>query len=88
MTTFYVLLGFAAIALLAGYLAGGADWFCAWMGDSETLVFARLNVLVGSFLTVADQVLPFVPVGELPWWAMAVVGAALELLRQRRAEDK
>lgn len=68
----------------------------AWFHDSETIVFARLQVAIGTLGQVAIQVdwTPFLP--NDPKWHLAaavltawliVSGAGTEWARKRRATD-
>jgi hypothetical protein len=63
----------------------------AFFKDSETIFWARLQVLIGLAAQVATFVEPSVLAPVLPadWmpWALVANGIATEYLRRRRSDD-
>lgn len=62
-----------------------------WFRDSETIFWARLQVVLGAFAAVVTYVDPAILAGVLPggWlpWVVLCNGVATEYLRRRRATD-
>lgn len=55
-----------------------------WFKDSETLVFARLQILLG--ILMATDLSPVLPAEWLPWYII-IAGVLTEFLRRARADD-
>ncbi|RWP19272.1 MAG: hypothetical protein EOR00_09195 [Mesorhizobium sp.] len=63
----------------------------AWFHDSETILIARLTMLVGALLQVVTMIDPMLLSPVLPphWFPVFLIahGVLLEYLRRRRATD-
>ncbi|TIL38604.1 MAG: hypothetical protein E5Y82_13490 [Mesorhizobium sp.] len=63
----------------------------AWFHDSETILMARLTMLVGALLQVVTMIDPMLLSPVLPphWFPVFLIahGVLLEYLRRRRATD-
>ena len=87
--TIAIILICIVLVLGSGYLFGGHEWFQKWFGDSETLVMARLSVLLG----ILDTALPLIigipnliPPEYMPYWLLGS-GILAEVARRLRADD-
>lgn len=94
MTIIYIVAGLAVVTLLAIGLMGW-DRVVTWFRDSETIAFARAQLVTGVVLAggvLADTLLntslikPVLPADWLPYY-LIVSGLATEWLRRRRATD-
>lgn len=82
----WILLGLVVVVLLSGYLFGGFSWFRSRFisSDSETIILARLNVLLGVLMAV--DVAPLIPSEWMPYYVMGT-GLLGEIARRLRADD-
>lgn len=62
-----------------------------WFNDSETILWARLQAVVGAALEIITVLDPSLVAGVMPnrWfpWYMLGAGILTEVLRRRRATD-
>lgn len=85
----WIIVGAVVLVAFASFYA--FDRVRAMMRDSETLLFARLQMLAGAVASVLTAVDPTLLAGVLPaeWlpWVLLGNGVATEVLRRMRASD-
>jgi hypothetical protein len=82
--THVIVLFLVACLVLAAYLFWDDLKDRLGFGDSETIVFARLQMLLG--VLMATNLAPILPASWTPYYVIAV-GVVGELARRSRADD-